>query len=599
MGSTKDLTGSFQVSLNGGEVMADPVEVADGSNLNSHYLKGGVSCEKKSDSSPFNVNSEVKHLDGSGPCQPQEMVNSLGETSEVKDKTSEQTDQTSAVHVEESSDIVQRDTVVTAKVTKVAQENSRLSAGPVKDQTKNECSSPHPSQTSSKAVDDSNVTNHASTCSIKKEVIEEIKSSSHSSDKETDSLNECGNPKGDYAVLSDGSTVITNSKAIRNEEQSLKKAIDPNISLPEKDSNNLAHSDGQKQNTEASTKFQINVHETQEPKQIKVQSPQTKASQGVTVKLVIHKDNTMQPEPKSAGNFCSITKGNEDKRTGELNVLPNSGVKESGSTLKPSSALNPSQHEEKNQLKQSGGSKIKARCLSESDAKLKVHDNVFRDNKGQAVTSPTYISPHTLSASTQHAEIQVSLEALCKSAATSPMTPPEGCAAFFFPYSTGKGAPPGVEEVKIATKDAELQVGHQVESRSVATAPMSPLSLTAEASYPEIQIKGVTEDDQPEPVREVRWDEKGMTWEVYGAAMEVEVLGMAIQKHLEKQIEEHGKPPPLLPLAATPNTAVNRTGSLKGPVKALQEKRQHRNPFRVVLQNIRRPRCCARASTIE
>lgn len=77
-----------------------------------------------------------------------------------------------------------------------------------------------------------------------------------------------------------------------------------------------------------------------------------------------------------------------------------------------------------------------------------------------------------------------------------------------------------------------------------------------------------------EPVRDVSWDEKGMTWEVYGASMEVEVLGMAIQKHLERQIEEHGRqgapaPPPAVRAgtgrAGSVRTAPARRGRRQAP----------------------------------
>lgn len=40
------------------------------------------------------------------------------------------------------------------------------------------------------------------------------------------------------------------------------------------------------------------------------------------------------------------------------------------------------------------------------------------------------------------------------------------------------------------------------------------------------------------PVKEVKWDAEGMTWEVYGASVDPEELGLAIQKHLEIQIKE-------------------------------------------------------------
>ncbi|XP_072846061.2 G protein-regulated inducer of neurite outgrowth 1 [Pogona vitticeps] len=173
------------------------------------------------------------------------------------------------------------------------------------------------------------------------------------------------------------------------------------------------------------------------------------------------------------------------------------------------------------------------------------------------------------------------------SVAISPINPPDGSTAFAF-HSQGLGGSslksPGPEQ-KPAKKDVEMQVSIPVETRSVATGPMTPVTKSPQASYPEVHVKGAQEE-APEPVREVSWDEKGMTWEVYGASMEVEVLGMAIQKHLEKQIEEHGRQ-----MVMTPQST--RSSSIKGGPHKGEVKRQP-SVFRALLQNVRRPRCCSR-----
>ncbi|XP_015731599.1 G protein-regulated inducer of neurite outgrowth 1 [Coturnix japonica] len=176
---------------------------------------------------------------------------------------------------------------------------------------------------------------------------------------------------------------------------------------------------------------------------------------------------------------------------------------------------------------------------------------------------------------------QVDSRASLVSVALSPMSPPGGAAAFTFPKRE-LGSAPRLEPSK---KDAEMQVSMPVETRSVATGPMTPVAKSPQASYPEVHVKGVAEE-APEPIREVSWDEKGMTWEVYGASMEVEVLGMAIQKHLEKQIEEHGRQ-----AVATPQST--RASSIKGAPRKGEPKRQP-SIFRALLQNVRRPRCCSR-----
>nr|XP_021483505.1 G protein-regulated inducer of neurite outgrowth 1 [Meriones unguiculatus] len=183
----------------------------------------------------------------------------------------------------------------------------------------------------------------------------------------------------------------------------------------------------------------------------------------------------------------------------------------------------------------------------------------------------------------------------CVSVAVSPMSPQDGAGgpAFSFRAPSPAPGPP-------ARRDAGLQVSlGAAETRSVATGPMTP-QAAAPPVFPEVRVRpgsvlaaAVAPPEAAEPVRDVSWDEKGMTWEVYGASMEVEVLGMAIQKHLERQIEEHGRqgapaPPPAV--RAGPGRAGSvRTAPADGAAK--------RPPglFRALLQSVRRPRCCSRA----
>ncbi|CAG5929447.1 unnamed protein product [Menidia menidia] len=54
-------------------------------------------------------------------------------------------------------------------------------------------------------------------------------------------------------------------------------------------------------------------------------------------------------------------------------------------------------------------------------------------------------------------------------------------------------------------------------------------------SYDEEQDKDREETEKPQ---EVVWDKQGMTWEVYGASVDLESLGTAIQSHLESKIRE-------------------------------------------------------------
>lgn len=213
----------------------------------------------------------------------------------------------------------------------------------------------------------------------------------------------------------------------------------------------------------------------------------------------------------------------------------------------------------------------------------------------------------------QHVQTQVSLEVMYQSVATSPMTPPEGSAAFLFPSTFGKLGSRGATEADQTTesKDAELQVGHEVEFRSVATAPMTPIILTAPEVIPEPEPRiGAPPEDAPEPVQDVSWDDKGMTWEVYGAVVEVAVLGTAIQKHLEKKqmklstvptdapqtdttetVPVPSSPPPTSePTESNPTTEQ----STKTEEKEENGGRRRQNAFRRWFRNVRRPSCCSR-----
>uniref|UniRef100_A0A3Q3WBV0 G protein-regulated inducer of neurite outgrowth C-terminal domain-containing protein n=1 Tax=Mola mola TaxID=94237 RepID=A0A3Q3WBV0_MOLML len=193
---------------------------------------------------------------------------------------------------------------------------------------------------------------------------------------------------------------------------------------------------------------------------------------------------------------------------------------------------------------------------------------------------------------------QVSLEVVqCQSVATSPMTPPDGDQAFCFPSSLRRCAAAGAE-----SRDPQLQVDTRVEFRSVATAPMTP--RTAAAAEEDTAEARHCEEKGDEPVQEVSWDEKGMTWEVYGAVVEVAVLGSAIQKHLEKQVMKKRQPsmpppPPLMPSATplSPESLLGGSGTRRE--RDGEVSRRRRNPFRLMMENMQQPHCCSRAYTTE
>ncbi|XP_067852460.1 G protein-regulated inducer of neurite outgrowth 1 [Heptranchias perlo] len=233
------------------------------------------------------------------------------------------------------------------------------------------------------------------------------------------------------------------------------------------------------------------------------------------------------------------------------------------------------------------------KSIIQSDKNMIENHQSKKENKDVG----TMVSISPISAS-QDAEVQVAFQVQSRSVATSPMAPLDKCPVFNIPDVSLKDQ--GVEKSTAclvnptsipvpSRKDVEMQVDITVQCKSVATGPMTPLEKTPLPTLPEVYVEAM-EEDQPEPVREVQWDEKGMTWEVYGASMDAEVLGLAIQKHLEKQIEERGKQ----------NTEVcqnDKSSSLKGSLRKEENKRRQSNVFQAVLHNIRSPQCCTRGNT--
>ncbi|XP_062992305.1 G protein-regulated inducer of neurite outgrowth 3 [Elgaria multicarinata webbii] len=101
------------------------------------------------------------------------------------------------------------------------------------------------------------------------------------------------------------------------------------------------------------------------------------------------------------------------------------------------------------------------------------------------------------------------------------------------------------------------------------------------ATETKVQLK------QSKHVRDVVWDEQGMTWEVYGASLDPESLGIAIQNHLQRQIREHEK----LIKAQSTQTRKSISSDTSSNKKL---KGRHQNVFQSMLQNFRRPNCCVR-----
>ncbi|XP_048360804.1 G protein-regulated inducer of neurite outgrowth 2 [Sphaerodactylus townsendi] len=124
-------------------------------------------------------------------------------------------------------------------------------------------------------------------------------------------------------------------------------------------------------------------------------------------------------------------------------------------------------------------------------------------------------------------------------------------------------------------KDAGVQTNSTKECKSVATSP-SVVVEDPPHMYPECNLEPEAEGEKS-PVREVRWDDEGMTWEVYGAEVDPEELGVAIQKHLEVQIEQ----------LQSETVTLSRKSTDEG---------EKRLSFRTMMYCLRNPSCCARSS---
>ncbi|KAK5615728.1 hypothetical protein CRENBAI_023031 [Crenichthys baileyi] len=367
--------------------------------------------------------------------------------------------------------------------------------------------------------------------------------------------------------------------------------------------------------------------------------------QDITILVTHYGNNEEEGEDKAESHFRTLEPGmvkieNTEKSGENISNIKSKDRKETASAT-------PEHFQEKSSPKQPQKLPEKPKACTEADGvRMELKD--VSVPKSPVPESPAPFGCHNI-------RTQVSLEVVqCQSVATSPMTPPEGDQAFYFPSSLGKCRGVGTETI-----DAELQVGQQVEFRSVATAPMTPRTPVA-TTFPEIKkelsieekileemeeekreqlienkkealeeeekctqkesveedrkkvinCKEIDEEKCEEPVQEVSWDEKGMTWEVYGAVVEVAVLGSAIQKHLEKQVQKQKQlpsmppPPPLnpsaspLPLEAGCGGSGKRRGRKKGEHDG-KVSRRRRNPFRLLMENVQQPHCCAKAHTTE
>ncbi|XP_005174211.2 uncharacterized protein gprin3a isoform X1 [Danio rerio] len=89
------------------------------------------------------------------------------------------------------------------------------------------------------------------------------------------------------------------------------------------------------------------------------------------------------------------------------------------------------------------------------------------------------------------------------------------------------------------------QIEIELRSESPQTFGLNPPDVTiSDAEKTSMKCLGKTGDvdgqkGESAAPQQIVWDEQGMTWEVYGASLDMESLGFAIQSHLQCKIREH------------------------------------------------------------
>ncbi|CAL8331739.1 unnamed protein product [Lota lota] len=139
-------------------------------------------------------------------------------------------------------------------------------------------------------------------------------------------------------------------------------------------------------------------------------------------------------------------------------------------------------------------------------------------------------------------------------------------------------------------KDQPKPVG-KVSAKEIS---VNKKSLELEKKKKEMEEENDDDDEgkqKEKGVHEVVWDEQGMTWEVYGAGVDPESLGFAIQSHLQCKIKEQERK-----LFTKTSQRKSITAATESPRCQKKKPRRRQNIFRSMLRNVRRPHCCSRPS---
>ncbi|XP_034087392.1 G protein-regulated inducer of neurite outgrowth 3 [Gymnodraco acuticeps] len=144
------------------------------------------------------------------------------------------------------------------------------------------------------------------------------------------------------------------------------------------------------------------------------------------------------------------------------------------------------------------------------------------------------------------------------------------------PTATKTASKPEPRKVKAASPKQKAKAGGKASKKETKSSKQK-MEQERKKEEDELREKGI---------HDVVWDEQGMTWEVYGASVDPESLGFAIQSHLQCKIKEQER-------KLVVQTSIRKSDSgADSPAHGKKNKRRQQNIFRSMLQNVRRPNCC-------
>lgn len=242
---------------------------------------------------------------------------------------------------------------------------------------------------------------------------------------------------------------------------------------------------------------------------------------------------------------------------------------------------------------------VDADLQEESKLGAKPKEPLHNSQRGFSPLQPVYqINIETCSQTKQSNETTCHLQSQ-----GSPASGPHNVACVQEPIAASNQACKDLQEKLAKPPASKSEMPKEARSakppKDITTATPPTSSSTPQSKKTDRQQQGASKlepekDDQEakqskKSVHDVVWDEQGMTWEVYGASVDLESLGFAIQSHLQCKIKEHEK--------IITKTVLRK--SLSSPPGKKNKRRQVNINFRSMFQNVRRPNCCARPSVLE